>query len=29
MNADGSNVVDITNTRNVLENYPSWGPAAT
>jgi Tol biopolymer transport system component len=27
MNADGSGVVDITNTPGVLENFPSWGTA--
>jgi len=27
MNADGSGVVDITNTPGVLENIPSWGTA--
>jgi Tol biopolymer transport system component len=28
MNADGSNIVHIISTPNVLENWPSWGPAA-
>lgn len=28
MRADGSRLVKITNTPGVLENYPSWGPAA-
>jgi len=27
MNADGSNIVHIISTPNVLENWPSWGPA--
>jgi Tol biopolymer transport system component len=27
MNADGSRVVDITNTPDTPENWPSWGPA--
>lgn len=27
MNVDGSNVIDITNTANADENFPSWGPA--
>ena len=27
MNADGTGVVDITNTPGVLENFPSWGTA--
>jgi hypothetical protein len=26
MNADGSSIVDLTNTPQVLENWPSWGP---
>lgn len=26
-NADGSNVVNLTNTPDVFENWPSWGPA--
>jgi Tol biopolymer transport system component len=28
MNADGSNIVHIISTPNVLENWPSWGPAS-
>ncbi len=28
VNADGSGVVDITNTPGVLENFPSWGTAS-
>jgi Tol biopolymer transport system component len=28
MNADGSNIVHIIDTPNVLENWPSWGPTA-
>jgi Tol biopolymer transport system component len=28
MNADGSNIVHVIDTPNVLENWPSWGPAA-
>jgi TolB protein len=27
MNADGSNVVNLTNTPETFENWPSWGPA--
>lgn len=27
MEADGSDVVNITNTPDVMENWPSWGPA--
>jgi Tol biopolymer transport system component len=27
MNADGSNIVHVIKTSNVLENWPSWGPA--
>jgi TolB protein len=27
MNADGSDVINLTNTANVFENNPSWGPA--
>ena len=27
-NADGSNVINLTNTPKVFENWPSWGPAA-
>ena len=27
MNADGSNVVNLTNTPDIVENWPSWGPA--
>jgi Tol biopolymer transport system component len=27
MNADGSNVVNLTNTPETIENWPSWGPA--
>jgi Tol biopolymer transport system component len=27
MDADGSNVVKVTNTPEILENWPSWGPA--
>jgi Tol biopolymer transport system component len=27
MNADGSDVVNITNTSGINENWPSWGPA--
>jgi hypothetical protein len=27
MDADGSNVVNLTNTRETSENWPSWGPA--
>ena len=27
MNADGTNVVNLTNTREIFENWPSWGPA--
>ena len=26
MNADGSNIVNLTNTPDVFENWPSWGP---
>ena len=26
-NADGANVVNLTNTPDVFENWPSWGPA--
>jgi Tol biopolymer transport system component len=26
MDADGSHIVDITNTPDVMENWPSWGP---
>ena len=29
MHADGSHIVKVINTPNTLENYPSWGPAAT
>jgi Tol biopolymer transport system component len=28
MDADGSDIVNITNTPKVFENWPSWGPAA-
>lgn len=28
MDADGSDLVNITNTPEVFENWPSWGPAA-
>ena len=28
MEADGDNIVNITNTPGVYENYPAWGPAA-
>ena len=28
MNADGSNIAHVVNTPKVLENWPSWGPAA-
>ena len=28
MNADGSKIVHVIDTPNVLENWPSWGPAA-
>jgi Tol biopolymer transport system component len=28
MNADGSHIVHVIDTPNVLENWPSWGPAA-
>ena len=28
MNADGSHIVHVINTPRVLENWPSWGPAA-
>jgi Tol biopolymer transport system component len=28
MDANGSNIVHIIDTPNVLENWPSWGPAA-
>ena len=28
MEADGDNIVNITNTPGVQENYPAWGPAA-
>lgn len=27
MGADGTNIVNITNTPGVYENYPAWGPA--
>ena len=27
MDADGSDIVNITNTADVMENWPSWGPA--
>ena len=27
MDADGSNVVSLTNTPEIFENWPSWGPA--
>ena len=27
MNADGSNIVNLTNTPAIFENWPSWGPA--
>ena len=27
MNADGSNIVNLTNTPKIFENWPSWGPA--
>jgi hypothetical protein len=27
MNADGSNIIDLTNSSTTLENWPSWGPA--
>jgi Tol biopolymer transport system component len=26
MNADGSNIVNLTNTSEIWENWPSWGP---
>ena len=29
MHADGSHIVKVINTPNTLENYPSWGAAAT
>jgi TolB protein len=29
MDADGSHIVNLTNTTNTWENYPSWGPAAS
>jgi tricorn protease-like protein len=29
MNADGTGVVDITNTPDAFENYPSWGTSPT
>jgi TolB protein len=29
MDADGSNIVNLTNTRKIFENWPSWGPAPT
>jgi hypothetical protein len=28
MNANGSHIIHIIDTPNVLENWPSWGPAA-
>ena len=28
MNADGAHIVHVINTPNMLENWPSWGPAA-
>jgi hypothetical protein len=27
MHADGSHIVHVIDTPNVLENWPSWGPA--
>ena len=27
MNADGTGVVDVTNTPDMFENHPSWGTA--
>jgi hypothetical protein len=27
MNADGSDIVNLTSTPDVFENSPSWGPA--
>ena len=27
MDADGSDIVDLTNSPETLENWPSWGPA--
>lgn len=27
MNADGSDIVNLTNTPEIWENWPSWGPA--
>jgi hypothetical protein len=29
MRADGTHVVKLTNSPEVLDNYPSWGPAPT
>lgn len=29
MNADGSSIVDLTNTPQVLEDWPSWGLRAS
>jgi hypothetical protein len=29
MNADGTVIVDLTNTPDKNENWPSWGPAPT
>jgi hypothetical protein len=28
MNADGTDLVDITNTQGIDENVPSWGTAS-
>ncbi len=27
MNADGTHIVNLTNTPDTPENWPSWGPA--
>ena len=27
MNADGSNIVEVNDTPDTFENWPSWGPA--
>ena len=27
MDADGSNIVNLTSTSGTFENWPSWGPA--
>ena len=27
MDADGSDIVNLTNSPETLENWPSWGPA--